>query len=209
MADKRALAGDYVGTKPRHLPFTLGVDRFVDPGGETIVRKLTTSKSFSNHGQTLLLAEIDYAHVYVDTTGGITALTLPTLTAAEDGLVCSFKRLGANVFTLNGSIDGGSAHSFAADNDFAEMTYIHSLAEWHITSKPSVGTGGSLWTDLGSILQPTGGESIQIPAGTWSGAHFILGTYHFWMTSNGVLMVKSSAPSAELDGTPVGSQSWI
>jgi hypothetical protein len=209
MADKRAMAGEYVGNKPRHLPFVLGSDRFVGPGGETIVRKLTTSKDFTNNGQTLTVAEIDYAHVYVNTAGGVTALTLPTPTAAEDGLVSSFKRLGPNVFTLNGPIDGGSSKAFAADQDAIELVYIHSLAEWHITSQPSVGGGGSLWTDLGSILQPTGGESIQIPAGTWDGAHFILGTYHFWMTTNGVLMVKSSAPTGENDGTPVGTQSWI
>jgi hypothetical protein len=209
MADKRAGTVEYVGNKPKHVPFTAGVDRFVGPAGETIVRKLTTSKSFANNGETLTVAEIDFAHVYIDTSGGVTALTLPTVTSAEDGLVCSFKRLGGNVFTLNGPIDGGSSKAFSADKDAIELVYIHSLAEWHITSQPSVGGGGSLWTDLGSILQPTGGESIQIPAGTWNGAHFILGTYHFWMTSNGVLMVKSSAPTGELDGTPVGTQSWI
>ena len=41
----------------------------------------------------------------------------------------------------------------------------------------------------------------------WSGGHIVLGNYHFWVESaTGKLRIKSSAPTADNDGTVVGTQ---
>lgn len=175
---------------------------------ETQFRRRTVSKGFANNGSTLSKGEVDGTHVYVDSSGGATGLTLPALSAEDDGMECSIKRLGANAVTITGSIDGGASFTLNNDNDSFTIVYVHSLSGWNITARPGVGGGGSLWSDLGSYLQPTGGEGISI-AGTWNGPHIIFGGYHFWMTSNGVLLTKSSAPTGETDGTPVGAQSFI
>ena len=205
MADKTLGIVTYTGSKPRHV---VGIpsDRPVGPNGKSLTRRITTSKSFADSGTPLTIAEIDGAHVYVDTSGGVTTLPLPTPTSAEEGMVTSFKRLGANAIIVSGAIDGGASFTLATDKESVELTYIHSLGEWHITGRLGVGSGGSLWTDLGSYLQPAGGEGIQLPA-TWNGPHIIFGSNHIWMDSGGVARIKSSAPISEFDGLPLGSQS--
>lgn len=42
--------------------------------------------------------------------------------------------------------------------------------------------------------------------GTWDGTHLIMGVYHLWIDATGDLRIKSSAPTSDLDGTVVGTQ---
>jgi len=42
--------------------------------------------------------------------------------------------------------------------------------------------------------------------GTWDGSHFLLGSNHLWADATGDLRIKASAPTSDLDGTVVGSQ---
>ena len=43
-------------------------------------------------------------------------------------------------------------------------------------------------------------------AGTWDGAHMIMGAYHLWIDSTGDLRIKNSAPTSDTDGAVVGTQ---
>lgn len=52
-------------------------------------------------------------------------------------------------------------------------------------------------------------DTFQVGDGTWNGGHLKIGTSHYWNGSGacaGKFMLKSSAPTAECDGTVVGSQ---
>jgi len=42
--------------------------------------------------------------------------------------------------------------------------------------------------------------------GTWDGTHLVMGVYHLWIDATGDLRIKSSAPTTDLDGTVVGTQ---
>jgi hypothetical protein len=42
---------------------------------------------------------------------------------------------------------------------------------------------------------------------TWDGPHPILGATHIWVDATGDLRIKSSAPSSDLDGAVIGTQS--
>jgi hypothetical protein len=42
---------------------------------------------------------------------------------------------------------------------------------------------------------------------TWDGPHPILGGNHLWVDATGDLRIKASAPTSDLDGTIVGTQS--
>lgn len=42
--------------------------------------------------------------------------------------------------------------------------------------------------------------------GSWNGPHMIMGAYHLWVTSSGVLRIKNGSPTSETDGSVVGSQ---
>lgn len=44
-------------------------------------------------------------------------------------------------------------------------------------------------------------------ASEWDGDHTVLGAYHLWVDDAGLLRIKSSAPTAQDDGTVVGMQS--
>lgn len=46
----------------------------------------------------------------------------------------------------------------------------------------------------------------QFSGSTWDGPHPILGATHIWVSSTGVLRIKSSAPSSDSDGVAVGTQ---
>jgi hypothetical protein len=43
--------------------------------------------------------------------------------------------------------------------------------------------------------------------GGWSGGHLVLGAYHLWVDSRGVLRINNAQPVSDADGTTVGSQS--
>jgi parallel beta-helix repeat protein len=49
--------------------------------------------------------------------------------------------------------------------------------------------------------------NIKSGNGTWNGGHLIMGTYHFWIDTNGKLRTKNGAPTSATDGAIVGSQS--
>lgn len=49
----------------------------------------------------------------------------------------------------------------------------------------------------------TGDASL---GGAWNTPHLLLGAYHLWVDSTGVLRIKSGAPASDTDGTIVGTQ---
>lgn len=50
-----------------------------------------------------------------------------------------------------------------------------------------------------------GHQEVKLSA--WDQGHLVLGAYHLWVDSTGVLRIKNGAPGADKDGTIVGSQS--
>lgn len=40
----------------------------------------------------------------------------------------------------------------------------------------------------------------------WNDNHPIMGGYHLWVSATGVLRIKSSQPTSDVDGVAVGSQ---
>lgn len=42
--------------------------------------------------------------------------------------------------------------------------------------------------------------------GTYNGGHIVLGTYHIWVGTGGVLYIKNGVPANATDGTVVGAQ---
>lgn len=53
------------------------------------------------------------------------------------------------------------------------------------------------------LLNPSGGD-VGLGAGSWTTGHSTMGSYHFWVDSDGRLRSKSSAPSSDTDGLAVG-----
>jgi hypothetical protein len=47
----------------------------------------------------------------------------------------------------------------------------------------------------------------QFSGSTWDGPHPVLGTSHIWVDATGDLRIKSSAPTSDLDGVVIGTQS--
>ena len=74
-------------------------------------------------------------------------------------------------------------------------------------------------TDVDDTLDPDDGEVLTwdgdswtakpitlAAAGAWNTGHLQLGGYHLWVDAAGKLRVKSGAPTTDLDGVTVGSQ---
>lgn len=56
------------------------------------------------------------------------------------------------------------------------------------------------------ILTLSDAGLMTIPNGGYNGGHLILGTYHLWIGTGGVLYIKDGAPANATDGTVVGAQ---
>ena len=63
---------------------------------------------------------------------------------------------------------------------------------------PGTGTGGNSSGNL--IVQDNVGAG-----GAWNSSHLVLGTYHLWLDAKTRLRYKSSIPTLDTDGIPVGS----
>jgi hypothetical protein len=48
---------------------------------------------------------------------------------------------------------------------------------------------------------------IIFPSNAWNGNHMVMGTFHFWVDADGKLRIKNGAPTSDIDGSIVGSQS--
>ena len=48
--------------------------------------------------------------------------------------------------------------------------------------------------------------NLTFQGGGWNTAHPVLGTYHLWVDATGDLRIKNGAPTLDLDGTIVGTQ---
>lgn len=89
---------------------------------------------------------------------------------------------------------------------------------------------GGEWTDGGTFIYPTDGDTKQVVVGktsapsgagaimevanghlqvgsAWNGAHFMMGSYHLWVDAAGRPRIKSSAPTSDTDGVIIGTQS--
>ncbi len=60
---------------------------------------------------------------------------------------------------------------------------------------------------LKQVLRDMANAINRTQGATWNGFHPILGQYHIWVSSTGVLRIKSSAPTSDGDGSAVGTQS--
>lgn len=60
---------------------------------------------------------------------------------------------------------------------------------------------------LTQILRDMAIAINRVSGSTWDGPHPILGMTHIWVDATGDLRIKSSAPSSDLDGSIVGTQS--
>ena len=49
--------------------------------------------------------------------------------------------------------------------------------------------------------------NTTLNGGGWNTPHLVLGAYHLWVDATGDLRIKSTAPTSDLDGTIVGTQS--
>jgi hypothetical protein len=54
--------------------------------------------------------------------------------------------------------------------------------------------------DINNKLQATQGY-------LWNAPHPIMGSYHIWVSSTGVLRIKNGQPTSDTDGVVVGAQS--
>ena len=81
------------------------------------------------------------------------------------------------------------------------------------TEKVSIGTTtaptAAAGSDPGAFLRVESGHiEIQgVNSGAWDGAHFVMGSYHFWVDASGRLRVKNGVPTSDTDGGIVGMQS--
>lgn len=60
---------------------------------------------------------------------------------------------------------------------------------------------------LTQVLREMAAAINNFSGSKWDGPHPILGTTHLWVDTTGDLRIKSSAPTSDLDGTVVGTQS--
>jgi hypothetical protein len=56
-------------------------------------------------------------------------------------------------------------------------------------------------------LREIAAEINKLSGSKWDEPHPVLGTTHIWVDATGDLRIKSSAPSSDLDGAVVGTQS--
>lgn len=76
---------------------------------------------------------------------------------------------------------------------------------------------GSGATAIDTYLQRTGARTLGMgtvggsqffdAGAAWNGNHLLLGAYHVWVDNSGRLRIKSGAPTSDVDGTVVGTQS--
>lgn len=59
---------------------------------------------------------------------------------------------------------------------------------------------------LTQVLRDMAKEINNLTGSTWDGPHPVLGASHLWIDATGDIRIKSSAPSSDLDGVVVGTQ---
>lgn len=67
----------------------------------------------------------------------------------------------------------------------------------NVSISPGVGSAGDSSGNL--VLKDTSGAG-----GTWAASHYVMGSYHLWFDANNTLRWKTSIPTADQDGLPVG-----
>jgi hypothetical protein len=61
--------------------------------------------------------------------------------------------------------------------------------------------------DAGELqLTPPAGYAVRVGDGAWNGRPLRLGSWYLWVDATGDLRIKSGAPTSDLDGTVVGTQ---
>ncbi|CAK0769663.1 hypothetical protein CCP3SC1AL1_470023 [Gammaproteobacteria bacterium] len=61
--------------------------------------------------------------------------------------------------------------------------------------------------DAGELqLTPPAGYAVRVGDGVWNGRPLRLGSWYLWVDATGTLRIKSGAPTSDLDGTVVGTQ---
>lgn len=103
--------------------------------------------------------------------------------------------------------DGGAADGVAYRNDNQSFPWYQSRAFYKDVllgdgaSTPDAGIRRVAANQVG----PRSGDFFNAGS-VWNGSHLVMGAYHLWVTSTGVLRIKSSAPTSDTDGTVVGTQ---
>lgn len=95
-------------------------------------------------------------------------------------------------------------HGFHDDNwngAGSENRYADCTSRGHTGSRFNFGNPGTPNNHAG--IQD---GNFAIGGGGWNTGHIVMGTYRLWIDSAGKLRVKASAPTGDLDGVVVGTQ---
>jgi len=113
-----------------------------------------------------------------------------------DGIVTnSATATGTRTFSTVGSWTG---------NAYVTAAGVESAADqFTVTVLPAI----TVDTAVQHFVALNGQKVPVLPpySSAWDGPHMTMGGYHFWVSADGVLRVKSSAPVSDMDGTPIGA----
>ena len=88
-----------------------------------------------NNDTTLTIDDINNGYILLNTTVNNVTVTLPVVSASEQGIHCHFKRWGNNnakILPNTGTkIDNEVDLSLVLDKDAENLTYIHDLLDWN------------------------------------------------------------------------------
>jgi hypothetical protein len=103
--------------------------------------------------------------------------------------------------------DFGSPNGFALQNDtqaYAWMQLRSFNRDLLLGDGTAVPDAGLRRVSAGQI-GPRAGDFLNAGS-AWNGSHLVMGTYHLWVDGTGDLRIKSSAPTSDIDGAVVGTQ---
>jgi hypothetical protein len=144
---------------------------------------------------------------------------IPAYTA--DGVLVTLNRIEAATTFLNisGALANESSHPLTSYNNYfvaGNVTnYIQNPNNQLVSIFEQTFFPNKFDNEIGgpgnfTVIASDTGSNFQIQnrngLSTWDSAHLVLGTYHIWADTGGVLRIKNGVPSSATDGTVVGTQ---
>lgn len=126
--------------------------------------------------------------------------TAMQVTCTTGGNFSQNNRFGDNSFQSNGAVyteDANSRANWVYDNLGGVLSDYSLSATAPPTQIRHISQAGA---------QVTTKNQNMFMDGLWNGSHLIQGSYHYWTDATGKLRSKSSAPTTDLDGAVVGTQ---
>lgn len=112
--------------------------------------------------------------------------------------------VGARVLFLDGTridLQPGAANFVRLRSQSGTSTAIFELLD------QLNGRAARVINDAGELqLTPPAGYAVRVGDGAWNGRPLRLGSWYLWVDATGDLRIKGSAPTSDLDGTVVGTQ---